>query len=49
MGAHAVIDVTALDARLRTASALRRAVEQVVKAARLLNSLAENQAFAGEV
>jgi phosphate:Na+ symporter len=43
MGARGVIDVTAMDAQLRAASALRRAVEQVVKADRLLAQLAAHQ------
>ena len=38
LGARGALEVTAMDARLRAASALRRAVEQVVKAARLLAS-----------
>jgi len=42
MGARGVIDVTVMDAHLRAASALRRAVEQIVKARRLLARLAEH-------
>ncbi|WP_126447147.1 Na/Pi cotransporter family protein [Sulfuricystis multivorans] len=47
LGARGVLEVTAMDARLRAASALRRAVEQVTKAARLLAHLADHQDATG--
>lgn len=46
-GALAQVSVTVMDARLRSASALRRALQQVVKAARLLQDLGSVQGAAG--
>ncbi|MFN4148787.1 MAG: Na/Pi symporter [Rhodocyclaceae bacterium] len=47
LGARGMLEVTAMDAHLRAASALRRAVEQVAKAARLLALPAANHSAAG--